>query len=206
MDVFIGSIQVFGFNFNPRSWALCNGQIESIQSNTALFSLLGTSYGGDGRTTYALPDLRGRSAVGMGQGPGLSHYFIGESAGNEKMSLTSAEMPSHTHYPIYSGGTASGAVVNVAKVQGGHQMPSAGDYIGMPGNSFGTAPEGNLYVDSAAAGNAGIVPIGGVIGGGFDNSALTIEPTGGNESFSIVQPFLVNNDSIALFGIYPSRN
>lgn len=78
MDPFLGTIAMFGFNFVPRGWAFCNGQIMSIQQNTALFSLLGTTYGGNGTTTFGLPDLRGRVPVGQGQGPGLSNYSIGQ--------------------------------------------------------------------------------------------------------------------------------
>ena len=189
MDAFLGSINTFGFNFAPRGWALCQGQLLAISQNSALFSLLGTTYGGDGRTSFGLPDLRGRASVGMGHGPGLSNYSWGERGGSETRTLTSLNLPSHTHNHTYSGGTGSGAAVNVAKVQGGHQTPSAGDYIGMPSNSFGDAPEGKLYVDEAAATAAGTVSIGGVIGGGFNSHELMIANTGGGQYFPILQPF-----------------
>ncbi len=94
---YIGQIQSFGFNFAPRNWAFCNGQIMSIAQNTALFSLLGTTYGGNGQTTFALPDLRGRASMHYGQGPGLSNYTIGETAGQETVTLITTEMPAHTH-------------------------------------------------------------------------------------------------------------
>jgi microcystin-dependent protein len=94
---FLGEIRMFGGNFAPRGNAMCNGQLLAISQNTALFSLLGTFYGGDGKTTFALPDLRGRSPMHQGQGPGLSQRDIGEVAGEENVTLLSTEMPSHTH-------------------------------------------------------------------------------------------------------------
>ena len=96
-EPFIGQIQPFGFNFSPRGWAKCDGQLLQISSNTALFSLLGTTYGGDGRTTFALPDLRGRAALHQGSGPGLTNRSIGQRSGQEKVTLTTQNMPSHKH-------------------------------------------------------------------------------------------------------------
>lgn len=97
-EPFIGQIQPFGFNFAPRGWALCEGQLLPISQNTALFSLLGTIYGGDGRTTFALPDLRGRVAISSGAGPGLSNYQIGQRGGQEQVSLSNPnQLPAHTH-------------------------------------------------------------------------------------------------------------
>lgn len=97
MDPFLGQIQAFGFNFAPRGWALCDGQLLPIASNTALFSLLGTTYGGDGRTTFALPDLRGRTGVHMGQGPGLTDRALGSKGGEEQVVLTEGQLPAHGH-------------------------------------------------------------------------------------------------------------
>ena len=101
---FLAQIKVVGFGFAPKGWATCQGQILAISTNTALFSLLGTTYGGNGQTTFALPDLQGRAAMSFGQGPGLQDYVLGEEAGENNVTLLSTEMPSHTH-PI------SGAVV-----------------------------------------------------------------------------------------------
>ena len=97
MEPFLGQITIFGFSFNPQGWAKCDGQLLPINQFQALFSLLGTIYGGDGRTTFALPDLRGRSAIHFGQGPGLSNKVIGQRAGNENTTLTVANMPAHSH-------------------------------------------------------------------------------------------------------------
>jgi microcystin-dependent protein len=96
-EPFLGQINIFPYNFAPRNWAFCQGQLMSIAQNTALFSLLGTTYGGNGQTTFALPDLRSRVAVGSGQGPGLSSYVLGEVSGTESVTMTIETMPSHNH-------------------------------------------------------------------------------------------------------------
>lgn len=96
-EPFLGMISIYGFNFAPRGWAMCNGQILPIAQNTALFSLLGTTYGGNGQTTFALPDLRSRVPIHFGQGPGLSSYDLGQSAGVESVTLTTNEIPAHPH-------------------------------------------------------------------------------------------------------------
>jgi len=96
-EPYVGQISMAGFNFAPRGWALCNGQLLSIAQNTALFSLLGTQFGGNGQTTFGLPDLRGRVPVHQGQGPGLTNRVMGETAGEETVTLLQTEMPQHTH-------------------------------------------------------------------------------------------------------------
>lgn len=96
-EPFVGQIQPFGFNFAPRGWAQCNGQLLPISGNDVLFALLGTIYGGDGRTTFGLPDLRGRAAVHAGTGPGLSSYSVGQMGGTEAVTLGTAHLPSHSH-------------------------------------------------------------------------------------------------------------
>lgn len=97
MTPFIGQIMLFAGNFAPRGWAMCDGQLLPIAQYSALFSILGTTYGGDGRTTFALPDLRGRVAIQQGRGPGLSAYQIGEKGGQETVTLTASQIPSHSH-------------------------------------------------------------------------------------------------------------
>ena len=96
-EPYLGSIAMFGGNFAPRGWALCAGQLLPIAQNTALFSILGTTFGGDGRVTFGLPDLRGRGPVGMGQGPGLSNIQLGELAGAENVTLLTSNLPAHNH-------------------------------------------------------------------------------------------------------------
>src|SRR3954467_14539122 len=106
-DPFLGEIRMVGFNYAPRGWAFCAGQLMSIAQNSALFALLGTTFGGDGVTTFALPDYRSRSAVGMGSGPGLTPIVQGELAGTENVTLSLLQMPMHNHTAQSSAFTAS---------------------------------------------------------------------------------------------------
>jgi len=96
-DPFVAEIRIFPFNFPPTGWAWCNGQLLPISQNTALFSLLGTFYGGDGKSTFALPNLQGSAPIHQGQGPGLSEYFLGQEGGSETVALLESEMPAHSH-------------------------------------------------------------------------------------------------------------
>jgi len=109
-EPFLGEVRIFTYSFSPRGWAFCNGQILPIAQNTALFSLLGTTYGGNGQTTFALPNLQGRTPIGSGQGPGLSAYDLGELGGVENVTLTPQELPPHTHTLMASGATATTGV------------------------------------------------------------------------------------------------
>jgi microcystin-dependent protein len=119
-EPFLGEIRAFGFNFAPRGWAMCNGQLLPIAQNQALFSLLGTTYGGNGQTTFALPDLRGRVPIHMGQGPGLSSKDLGEQAGQEAQTLSVNEMPAHTHaQPASSGEQDTNRPGNAVPARGG---------------------------------------------------------------------------------------
>lgn len=131
MEPFLGQIMPVGFNFAPRGWALCNGALLSISANTALFSLLGTTFGGDGRTTFGLPDLRGRSIVGVGSGPGLDTISWGEKGGNYQHTLTVAQMPSHTHN------------IGVNTAAGEESNPS-GKHIAAQTDAFAEDANGNL--------------------------------------------------------------
>jgi len=108
-DAFIGEIRLFGFNFNPKAWALCNGQLLSIQQNAALFSILGTTYGGNGTTNFALPNLQSRVPVHVGQGPGLSPYVLGQVGGEESHTLSINELPTHNHFLNASSDAADSA-------------------------------------------------------------------------------------------------
>jgi microcystin-dependent protein len=106
-DQFVGQIQIVSFNFAPKGWAFCAGQLLPINQNQALFSLLGTQFGGDGITNFALPDLRGRMAIGQGQGPGLANYTVGQTGGEESVTLTLNQLPAHSHAAMASSGAAS---------------------------------------------------------------------------------------------------
>ncbi len=129
MDPFIGQIVMFAGNFAPRGWAFCDGQLLPISQNTALFSILGTTYGGDGRTTFALPDLRGRAPLHAGHGPGLSDRRLGAKGGSETVTLTATELPNHTH-PLHvfngEGDTLNGADATLAGI--GTSVPPVGNF------------------------------------------------------------------------------
>jgi len=105
-DPFVAEIRIFPFNFAPKGWAFCNGQLLPISQNTALFSLLGTFYGGDGKSTFALPNLQGSAPIHQGQGPGLSEYFLGQLGGSQTVTLLESEMPAHPHQLRASAGDA----------------------------------------------------------------------------------------------------
>lgn len=145
-DPFLGEIALVGFNFAPVGWAMCNGQLLPISQNVALFSLLGTFYGGDGVNTFALPDLRGRMAIHSGQGPGLSSYVQGQLGGTEVVTLTAAQMPQHTHQLTgsSSNGTSNSPVNAVPAVQAnGVPVYSATPNANLSPNAIGLAG-GNL--------------------------------------------------------------
>jgi len=202
---FLGQIQSFGFNFAPRGWSLCQGQTMSISQNTALFSLLGTIYGGNGQTTFQLPDLQGRVAIGQGNGRGLSPYVIGQAAGAENVTILISNMPSHTHIATFTpgGGGAVTATMNVVNAAG--NLTTAGtsgtNYLA---GSHGIAANAGIYAASGTltALNAGSITVSGGGGGGTVTNALT----GNGLPVSILQPYLAINYSIALQGIFPSRN
>jgi microcystin-dependent protein len=136
-EPFLGMLAIYGFNFAPRGWAMCNGQILSIAQNTALFSLLGTTYGGNGQTTFALPDLRGRVPNHQGQGPGLSSYSLGQEGGTETVTLTVNELAQHTH--TYTPHASSAPTT---------KNPS-GNYIAATGSPiFGTTNDVGMHADT----------------------------------------------------------
>ncbi len=145
MDPFIGEIVMFGGNFAPRGWALCNGQLLAIASNSALFSILGTTYGGDGRTSFALPDLRGRAAIHPGTGPGLSTIKLGQRGGAEYHTLTVNQMPQHNH---------SGSI-RVSNVAGDDDVPGTNSSIGASEIFVEAAPNTSLANGSVTTLNNG---------------------------------------------------
>jgi microcystin-dependent protein len=145
MEPFIGQIQAFGFSFAPRGWALCEGQLLPISQHSALFSLLGTTYGGDGRTTFGLPDLRGRASFQFGQGPGLSNHPIGQKGGAETVTLTAATMPTHTHVVTLKG---TDAAASQSKPENNHlasgniYAPAGGGLVSLAGDASTAAETG----------------------------------------------------------------
>ena len=138
MDPFVAEIRIFPFNFAPPGWAWCDGQVLPLSQNTALFSLLGTTYGGDGKSTFALPDLRGRAPMHPGQGPGLSLHSLGESSGSEIVSLLQSEIPVHAHGVSGSNGPANLQTPAADRVLG---RANNTVYLDNPGNLVAMAPE-----------------------------------------------------------------
>ena len=186
-------IVLWGPNWAPRNWALCDGQLLAIASNTALFSLIGTIYGGDGRTTFALPDFRGRVPMNQGRGPGLSFYNIGAKGGQEYVTLNQLEMPVHNHSANTSGMSVTlGASTSTAT----SQTPVAGYSLGAPVNNLTTDPI-DAYVSSTPN-----VPL----AGGAVSGTVIIGNSGGSQSHENRMPFQVVSIIMALYGIFPSRN
>ncbi len=183
MEPFLAQIVMFGGNFAPRGWAFCEGQLLPISQNTALFSLLGTTYGGDGRTTFGLPDLRGRIPVGPGNGPGLSSYRQGPGGGREQVNLNTTNLPAHSHSAT-------------ATVKAAFTPPAGGGNTNSPsGSNFSGVAGTNVYSNQATNVNmAG------------NNVAVSLGETGGNIPFSIVQPWCSVQFIIALQGVFPSRS
>lgn len=182
MEVFMGTIIPFGFNFAPRGWASCSGQLLSIAQSSAVFALLGTTYGGNGTTTFGLPDLRGRTPVSYGQGPGLSPYDLGEQGGVENTTLMASNLPSHNlNVNVQLASTPTTPAT----------APSANNaYLGASGPGQGQA---SIY--SSAQGDNPVALKG-----------ATASFTGSNLPISLLNPYLALNFCICLEGIFPSRN
>jgi microcystin-dependent protein len=168
---------MFGFGFAPVGWLPCNGQTLSISQFTALFSLLGTTYGGNGSTTFNLPNLQSRVPVNQGQGAGLSTYVLGETTGNENVTLLSNQMPIHSH--LVNANTAGSG--NVASPSGAYPATATAEPRGTSAATYSTA-----------AANATMNP-------------AMIAPAGGSVPVPVIQPVLCVNFCIATQGIFPSR-
>ena len=142
-EPFIAEIRIFAGNFAPRSWAFCDGQLLPISQNTALFSLIGTTYGGDGRTTTALPNLQGRAPMHPGRGPGLTARRLGEQGGTENVTLTEAQMPNHNH------------TLRATISRGGGSTPTGNAFNASSGETAYHAPDNLTGMSSAMAANTG---------------------------------------------------
>jgi len=176
-DNFVAEIRIFPFNFAPKGWAFCDGQLMSISQNTALFSLLGTTYGGDGKSNFALPDLKGSAPMHIGgaqPGPGLSVRVLGESGGEQTVTLLATEMPAHSH---------------------GAQAASGGNSTSPVNNAWASGQKGfgNVYAASNPQTNVQMNPLGTSI-------------NGGNLPHNNMPPYLGLNFCIALQGIFPARS
>lgn len=178
MDPFVAEIRIFPFNFAPTGWAFCAGQVLPLSQNTALFSLLGTTYGGNGQSNFALPDLQGRAPMHPGQGPGLSLYDLGEIGGTEAVALLQNEIPSHSHGLQGRAGASNGASAVGT-------LPATGSWV--QGASFGVV---HSYTDQTPA---------------TDMSPNALGPTGGGQPHNNMQPYLTLSFCIALQGVFPPR-
>jgi microcystin-dependent protein len=178
-EPFMGEIRMVGFNFAPSGWAFCQGQLVSISQNSALFSLLGTTFGGDGQVTFGLPDFRGRSPVGMGNGANLSPITQGERGGSENVALVTGQMPMHTH------------IVQVAGVatEPANTPSTTNNVLGASGGGQGNA----TIWSSALSDPIALAP-------------TQVGPAGGTLPVPIRNPFLGTNFIIAMEGIFPSRS
>ncbi|RPE05644.1 phage tail protein [Chitinophaga lutea] len=196
MESYLAMIMIFGGNFAIRGWSTCWGQIVSIAQNTALFSLLGTTYGGNGQTTFALPDLRGRMPIGWGQGPGLPNYELGQIGGSPSTTLTINNMPMHNHVADFSTLTvtqSASTAQGTTNIPGSTLVPAALPVIGSGPSA--SAIKGYGVKDNTAT----LSPA--TIGGG-----INIGIAGGSQPFSIESPYLGVNYLIAMEGIFPPRN
>jgi microcystin-dependent protein len=181
MDPYMAQVIIFGGNFAPLNWMFCHGQLLSIANYSALFSLIGTSYGGDGQHTFALPNLQGRVPVGTGTGPGRSSYDLGQISGTEHVTLLSSNLPAHNH-PI----TVTASV----------GVSSAGATAEDADGALLTTTNAPFYATGAAGGHLA----------GIAHGTVAIGPAGSNASFSNRSPYLTINYIICVEGIYPSRN
>jgi microcystin-dependent protein len=177
-ECFLGQIQAVGFGFAPKGWALCQGQLMAIAQNQALFALLGTTFGGNGVTTFALPDLRARVPIGTGQGPGLSNQPQGSAGGAEQVTLTMAQLPPHTH--------ALQATMKVDLTPGEAGSPVQGYLAAGSQKQFSTGPKDDAMQANSVSG--------------------TLTMNGGNQPHENRQPYIAMNYAIALVGIFPSHD
>lgn len=192
-ECFIGEVRMFAGNFAPRGWALAQGQLLPVAQNTALFSILGTTYGGDGRTTFALPDLRGRVAIGAGRGPGLTDRRIGQTGGAESTTLTAAQMPSHNHAAQTTSQTTT--TLSASAAAANNTAPN-GHVLGA------TRRNAEIYASDSAPGAA----MAAGAAQSTTSSTTQIGNTGGGQPFDALQPYAVLNHIICLQGTYPSRS
>jgi microcystin-dependent protein len=190
-DVYIGQIIQFGGNFAIRNYALCNGQLMSIAQNTALFSILGTTYGGDGVQTFALPNLQGRDPIHQGTGAGLSTYVLGEVGGLENHTVLTTQLPAHTH-TMTGALNASGLTPKATTL-----APAAGSVLGHADDISTNAKKAQPAI-YCPAGTATPIALGGL------NVSASV--TGNSIPLGILTPYLAITYEIALFGIFPSRN
>lgn len=198
MEPLIGQIQAFGFNWAPMGWVPCYGQLLSISQYQALYALIGTTFGGDGQSTFGVPDLRGRTIIGAEQGPGLSYIYYSQKGGAESVTLTLSNLPNHVH-PFTNGDGQTPGTVNVTTyvktVDNTNESPETNNGENVLGTA-GSMP--SIYRES---------PSGSDHLGGVTSSIMgSTSAVGGNVPFGIRNPYLGMLYCIATVGIFPSRS
>jgi microcystin-dependent protein len=213
-EAFMGEIKAYGFQFAPRNFAFCNGATLGISQNSALFALLGTTFGGNGQTTFQLPSLGGRTAIGQGQSAGTSQYVMGEVGGTENTTLTQLQMPMHTHIaattvtPTYTAPTVSVMMNGVNRpsarqaAPGGAMLTGGIDSVNNNALNNYCLPSSGTAVALASESCTTTVSGGSVTA----TAGTTISTAGGSQPFSIQSPYLAINYCICTVGIFPSRN
>lgn len=180
MEGVMAVVTMVAYDFAPKNWAYCNGQILPIAQNQALFSLLGTTYGGNGVNTFALPNMQSRIPVGVGQAQGLSNYTLGEVTGTEAVILTVSNLPPHLH---------NGNITVTPKgSNSADELAPGGNSPGQIANGYATTLTPAIFMQ------------------GPNVISTTIGASGGNQPFSILEPYLAVNYVICMYGIFPSRN
>lgn len=209
-DPYLGEIRMVGFPFAPYGWALCNGQTLPISQNQALFSLLGTTYGGNGTSTFQLPDLQGRMPLHAGSGLGLPTYQVGEKGGNASVTLQQGQMPMHTHQATFTPSGSSSLQVNVA-IQAGNGIapataPATPYLAAVSSTPFGSHAGVNLYASGPGTGTP--ATLGGVsatVSGSSGGGTVANAMAGNSLPVEIEPPYLAVYFIIALQGIFPTR-
>lgn len=205
-DPYIGQIMQVGWDYANTGWAQCNGALVSVSQNSALFALLGTAFGGDGRATFGLPDAQGRVLVGTGNGAGLSPYVRGQKSGTETNTLTVPNLPAHNHPATFTGnsGNLSVAVtVNAAANSGQSATPTAPNtYLSSPPAPSGALPAPKIYGPAPTTS----AQLSGVTAGGTFGGNVAIGNTGSSSPVNNLQPYLAVWTLIAMQGIFPTRN
>lgn len=205
MDEYMAIIKLFAGNFAPRTFMFCQGQILSLSQNTALFAIIGTTYGGNGQTTFALPNLGGRTPVGTGQAPGVNHnYQLGEVAGVESVTLLSTNLPAHFHTQALTS-TSNSSQAGTAIAAAGDAITPLNNYLALS-PKIGSGPNATQLKTYATAAAGTPVSLG---GGAITTDTTTSGNTavaGGSQPVSIMQPYVAINYVITTEGVFPSRN
>lgn len=210
MDFFIGGIINFGGNFAPRTTAFCKGQLISISEYQATYAILGTFWGGDGRTTFALPDMQSRAPIGVGTGPGLATIVLGQRLGSETVTLSLQHLPTHNHSAAFTPTTSpAGELTATATVKAnsssGTESNASGQYWAATKSGLSPLSSYASTSDVTMADDAVTVDISGQAGG-ITGGSVTVGNTGNDQAFNIRQPSLGMEYIIFLTGQFPSRN